>query len=64
MPAKQIGLPSVWISRGGDREDGKGMGGDYRALRDRVAFGWRFDTLGDFADEVERQFALKAKMES
>ncbi|KAI1774559.1 haloacid dehalogenase [Hypoxylon cercidicola] len=59
VPAKQIGLPSVWISRGGDREDGRGMGGDYAALRDQVAFGWRFDTLGDFADEVERQFAVK-----
>ncbi|XXH05454.1 hypothetical protein Hte_011881 [Hypoxylon texense] len=64
VPARQIGLPSVWISRGGDREDGSGMGGDYRALRDKVAFGWRFDTLGEFADEVERQFALKGKTDS
>ncbi|KAI0178962.1 haloacid dehalogenase [Hypoxylon sp. FL1284] len=61
VPAKKIGLPSVWISRGGDREGGQGVGGDYAALRDKVAFGWRFDTLGDFADEVERQFAIKEK---
>lgn len=61
VPAKQLGLPSVWISRGGDREDGAGVGGNYRELRDKVAFGWRFDTLGDFADEVDRQFAIKAK---
>ncbi|KAI1764082.1 haloacid dehalogenase [Hypoxylon sp. FL1150] len=61
VPAKQLELPSVWISRGGDREDGQGVGGDYKALRDQVMFGWRFDTLGDFADEVERQFAGKEK---
>lgn len=61
VPAKTIGLPSVWISRGGDREDGSGVGGDYKKLRDQVAFGWRFDTLGDFAEEVERQFAAKSK---
>ncbi|KAI1378833.1 haloacid dehalogenase [Hypoxylon crocopeplum] len=61
VTAKELGLPSVWISRGGDRRDGMGMGGDYMALKDKVAFGWRFDTLGDFADEVERQFAAKSK---
>ncbi|KAI1137255.1 haloacid dehalogenase [Hypoxylon sp. FL0543] len=59
VPAKELGLPSVWISRGGDRKDGSGVGGDYEELRDKVAFGWRFDTIGDFADEVERQFAVK-----
>ncbi|OTA91434.1 hypothetical protein M434DRAFT_388615 [Hypoxylon sp. CO27-5] len=60
VPAKELGLPSVWISRGGDRKDGSGIGGDYAALRDKVAFGWRFDTIGDFADEVERQFTAKS----
>ncbi|KAI1100512.1 haloacid dehalogenase [Jackrogersella minutella] len=61
VPAKEIGLPSVWISRGGETRKGRGVGGDYEALKDKVAFGWRFDTLGDFADEVERQFAAKSK---
>ncbi|KAI0149719.1 haloacid dehalogenase [Hypoxylon sp. NC0597] len=61
VPAKELGLPSVWISRGGDRKDGSGIGGDYAELKDKVAFGWRFDTIGDFADEVERQFATKLK---
>ncbi|KAI1392924.1 haloacid dehalogenase [Hypoxylon trugodes] len=60
VPAKEIGLPSVWISRGGDTAKGRGVGGDYEKLKDKVAFGWRFDTLGDFADEVERQFAAKS----
>ncbi|KAI1477089.1 haloacid dehalogenase [Daldinia eschscholtzii] len=61
VPAKELGLPSVWISRGGEREDAQGVGGSYSELKDKVAFGWRFDTLGDFADEVERQFAAKQK---
>jgi len=61
VPAAELGLPSVWISRGGDRPEGYGVGGDYEALRARgkVAFEWKFDTLGDFAREVERQFGEK-----
>ncbi|KAI0895715.1 haloacid dehalogenase [Annulohypoxylon nitens] len=61
VPAKELGLPSVWISRGGERKTGRGVGGDYEALKDKVAFGWRFDTIGAFADEVERQFTAKGK---
>ncbi|OTB05705.1 hypothetical protein M426DRAFT_319688 [Hypoxylon sp. CI-4A] len=62
VPAKELGLPSVWISRGADRADAQGIGkGSFEALKDKVDFGWRFDTLGDFAEEVERQFAAKAK---
>ncbi|KAI2471307.1 haloacid dehalogenase [Annulohypoxylon bovei var. microspora] len=61
VPAKELGLPSVWISRGGEKKTVRGVGGDYEALKDKVAFGWRFDTIGDFADEVERQFAAKSK---
>ncbi|KAI1802868.1 haloacid dehalogenase [Daldinia bambusicola] len=61
VPAKKLGLPSVWISRGGEREEAQGVGGSYAELKDKVAFEWRFDTLGDFADEVERQFAAKEK---
>lgn len=64
VPAKELGLPSVWISRGGDRKGGQGIGGDYAALREKVGFGWRFETLGDFAEEVERQFAIKALAKS
>ncbi|KAI1348487.1 HAD-like domain-containing protein [Xylaria sp. FL0043] len=59
VPAKEIGLRSVWISRGGEKEDGEGVGGSLKELRDKTAFEWRFDTIGDFADEVERQFAAK-----
>ncbi len=49
----------MWISRGDDREGRVENGGTYAELRDRTAFEWRFDTIGDFAEEVERQFAAK-----
>ena len=64
LTAAELGLRSVWISRGGDKEGHYGVGGDYAKLKDRVAFEWRFDTIGDFADEVERQFAAKEKEKS
>lgn len=59
VPAKELGLRSVWISRGGDKEGRYGVGGDLGELGDKTAFEWRFETIGDFADEVERQFAAK-----
>ncbi|KAI0099255.1 HAD-like domain-containing protein [Nemania sp. FL0031] len=59
VPAKQLGLRSVWISRGGEKEGGEGVGGGIAKYRNTTAFEWRFDTIGDFADEVERQFAAK-----
>lgn len=56
--AKAVGFPSCWIARGGDAKGGEGVGGDYdRMWRDgEVSFQWKFDTLGDFAREVARQF--------
>ncbi|KAL2259751.1 hypothetical protein VTK26DRAFT_6455 [Humicola hyalothermophila] len=61
IPAKEIGLRSVWIARGGDREEGYGLGGNYKKLSEegKLGFEWTFQTLGEFADEVERQFAEK-----
>ncbi|OHE90629.1 haloacid dehalogenase, type II [Colletotrichum orchidophilum] len=56
VPAKRLGLRSVWISRGGDVKGGEGVGGDLEGLRGQVGFEWRFDTIGEFAKEVERQF--------
>jgi 2-haloalkanoic acid dehalogenase type II len=55
VPAKKMGLASAWIQRGG-----AGMGGQddvLRGLHDRgeVGYGWRFSTLGELADEVERE---------
>lgn len=56
--AKALGFPSCWISRGGESKEGQGIGGDYEAMvrEGKVSFQWRFDTLGDFAREVARQF--------
>ncbi|EWG52097.1 haloacid dehalogenase, type II [Fusarium verticillioides 7600] len=59
VPAKQFGIRSVWISRGGEKKEGTGVGGDYERLKENVAFEWRFDSIGKFAEEVERQFAEK-----
>lgn len=57
--AREMGFKSCWISRGGDRKEGYGVGGDYDDMikNDKVSFQWKFDTLGDFAEEVKRQFA-------
>lgn len=52
VPAKSVGLSSVWICR-----KGAGMGGDSEALHQegKVGYGWRFGTLGEFADAVEEE---------
>ena len=62
--AKALGLRSVWIARGGDRPDNYGTGGALAELtaQRKVAFEWKFDTLADFADEVDRQFAAKGQV--
>jgi 2-haloalkanoic acid dehalogenase type II len=60
VPAKQLGLRSVWICRGGDKKESYGTSGDFEKLKQDVAFEWKFDSIGDFADEVERQFREKS----
>ncbi|RGP76859.1 haloacid type ii [Fusarium longipes] len=60
VPAKQLGLRSVWICRGGDKKEGSGTGGDFEKLKHDVAFEWKFDSIGDFAEEVEKQFNEKS----
>jgi FMN phosphatase YigB (HAD superfamily) len=55
VPAKKLGISSVWINR-----KGAGTGkADAKRMHDHgeVGYGWRFNTLGEFADEVERQWA-------
>lgn len=44
-PAREMGIKSVWIERGGT------MGNDEEEVYD-----WKFETLGDMADAVEREF--------
>lgn len=56
VPCKEIGLPSVWITRGGDTKEGQGVGGDLEELTkvDKLRFGWKFNTLEEFVDAVAR----------
>lgn len=58
VPAAELGLSSVWIARGGDVEGNYGTGGNLKELQEggKVKFLWKFDTIWEFADEVERQF--------
>jgi 2-haloalkanoic acid dehalogenase type II len=54
-PAKKMGMSSVWINREGvDTHDAVA-----KKMHDEASlgYGWRFETLGAFADEVDRQFA-------
>lgn len=55
VPCKQMAMASVWIAR-----KGAGMGGTEKSKElheeGKVGYGWRFATLGEFADEVERQW--------
>ncbi|KAL2131885.1 hypothetical protein VTI74DRAFT_4470 [Chaetomium olivicolor] len=63
VPAKELGLRSVWIARGGDKPENYGTGGDLEKLKGegKLGFEWTFQTIGEFADEVERQFAEKGQ---
>lgn len=57
VPCAELGLDSVWITRGGDTPETYGTGGNLEELREqeKVRFLCKFDTLGEFADEVGRQ---------
>ncbi|KAH6657311.1 HAD-like domain-containing protein [Truncatella angustata] len=52
VPCKKLAQKSAWISREADENE-------LKKFEDSVAFEWRFDTIGKFADEVERQFRAK-----
>lgn len=56
VPAKELGLTSAWIARG---DDGlSAIGGDLRRLQDKVAFTWRFSSIGEMAEAVEEAFRV------
>jgi len=52
MPAKSMGISGAWIDREGEDEKCKQM-----EKEGKVAFTWRFGTLGEMAEEVQRAFA-------
>jgi len=62
VPAKALGLRSVWITRGSDQPGGgRTSTGAIEKLRDQVNHEWQFESIGEFAAEVERQFATKGQ---
>ena len=49
VPAMKVGMTSAWISRGqGDKE--------LKAIAGKVAFTWRFDSMGEMAAAAEKDF--------
>ncbi|KAJ5261281.1 hypothetical protein N7478_011876 [Penicillium angulare] len=54
VPAKQLGLTSAWISRGCDGVSG--MGGNLKDFDGKVAYKWRFPSIGAMADAVDKAF--------
>jgi 2-haloalkanoic acid dehalogenase type II len=61
VPAKELGIASAWIARGDDGVSA--MGGNLKDLQDKVAFTWRFTSIGEMAEEVERAFLAKQESE-
>ncbi|KAK0657709.1 HAD-like domain-containing protein [Cercophora newfieldiana] len=62
VPAKEMGLRSVFIARGGEKPENYGTGGNLEELTEegKLAFEWKFDTLEQLAAEVEKQFKVKS----
>ncbi|PVH87344.1 HAD-like protein [Cadophora sp. DSE1049] len=52
VPAKTMGMSSVWIDRDGQDEK-------LKSLRESVNFTWRFETLGEMAEAAEKAFQSK-----
>ncbi|KAK7404198.1 hypothetical protein QQX98_010040 [Neonectria punicea] len=56
VPAKQMGLTSAWIARNQERRDGL----TDKLIRDgKVGFSWRFSSLGEMAEAVEKEISTK-----
>ena len=49
MPAKSMGIHGAWIDRNGDEQK-------LAEMRQQVDFTWRFGTLGEMAEEVDKEF--------
>jgi 2-haloalkanoic acid dehalogenase type II len=61
VPAKKLGLHSVWISK-----EGAGIGGEMEELHNdgSVGYAWRFELLSELADLVEKEAAASSVTES
>lgn len=53
-PAKKMGMSSAWIAR---KEGKASMGGEAKSIVEsgEVGFGWKFSSLGEMADAVEKE---------
>lgn len=49
VPAAEVGLPTVWVDRGG------AMGEVGAEVRERARYGWRVESLGELAEMVDRE---------
>jgi 2-haloalkanoic acid dehalogenase type II len=49
VPAKEFGLHGAWINREGEEQK-------LNELKGKVNFTWKFKTLGEMAEEVEKSF--------
>ena len=56
VPAKQMGINSAWISRGRPESE-KGYEGIGEQNEGKVGFGWRWNSMGDMARDVELAFS-------
>ncbi|KAJ8061030.1 hypothetical protein OCU04_010108 [Sclerotinia nivalis] len=54
VPVKNMDMNGVWIDRGNE-------GQDYEKLKDEVAYAWKFSTLGEMADAVEKAFEAEGQ---
>lgn len=62
VPAKELGLTSAWIARGADGVSS--MGGTLAELGDKVAFSYRFSSIGELADAADAAFGEKEDIAS
>ncbi len=51
VPSKEMGLTSAWIRR----DESTGPGSKMGEVKDKVAFTWQFNTMGEMADAVEQE---------
>lgn len=56
VPAKQMGINSAWISRGRPESE-KGYEGIGEQNEGKVGFGWRWNSMGEMARDVELAFS-------
>lgn len=57
VPAKELGLTSAWIQR----DESTGSGSKMDDVKNKVAFTWQFNTMGEMADAVDEEYTKATK---